>query len=238
MLCPASLLVLGLFPIVFNDFRTKLDVQQKSSSILHCFISSAGVPHLTLEGGPNPHSGHVMVGGRPVCDEGWDALDGAVVCRQLGYYGLDRVTTRSRFGQVSSNFAMDDVHCSGDEKRLEDCPYNPSSTCLASEGAGVVCLPGLEKTFENVLGWLQVLFLSEAPNVSLVGGFSRGEGTVMFNGVPLGGEDWQGWDRAAGEVVCRELGFPGLVRIDHKSDFGTCDWVVMIFYWLNSDTAD
>merc|ERR1711923_621531 len=50
---------------------------------------------LSLVGGPNPHSGNVMVGGLPVCDDGWNDADGSVVCRQLGYYGLDEVTSRS-----------------------------------------------------------------------------------------------------------------------------------------------
>merc|ERR1719309_1792143 len=112
-----------------------------------------------------------MVNGLPVCDDSWDTKDGVVVCRQLGFYGLQEVTTLSRFGRVYSIFAMDDVYCSGDEERLEDCQYNPSDNCDGGEGAGVICIP-------------------EPPplkNVSLVGGYNRGEGSVMLDGFPLGG---------------------------------------------------
>jgi len=94
---------------------------------------------LSLVGGPNPHSGNVMIGGLPVCDDDWDDADGTVVCRQLGYYGLDRVTRGSRFGRVSESFAMDDVRCSGDEESLQDCQFNPSDNCGGEEGAGVIC---------------------------------------------------------------------------------------------------
>ena len=64
----------------------------------------------------DPTQGHVRIGGRPVCDDGWDMKDGAVVCRQLGYIGVLRVTTRSQYGNLTqSNFIMDDVNCAGTE---------------------------------------------------------------------------------------------------------------------------
>ena len=82
-----------------------------------------------------------MVGGLPVCDNQWDAADGEVVCRQLGYIGLDRVTIRSAFGhRVPSVFAMSRVECSGEESSLEECPHNLDNYCNDWWGAGVVCL--------------------------------------------------------------------------------------------------
>jgi Ca2+-binding EF-hand superfamily protein len=97
---------------------------------------------VTLVGnGPEagPGSGNVMVNGAPVCDDGWDMSDGAVVCRQLGFFGIERVTSSSYFGSVSSNFAMDDVQCDGSEARLQDCRYNANDNCGGGEGAGVIC---------------------------------------------------------------------------------------------------
>ena len=73
---------------------------------------------LCLTMSTDPTQGHVTVGGLPVCDDGWDMKDGSVVCRQLGYTGVLRVTTRSQYGNYTeSNFSMDDVNCRGDEVR-------------------------------------------------------------------------------------------------------------------------
>lgn len=38
-----------------------------------------------------------------VCDDEWDAREGQVVCRQLGFNGTSRVTHSSHFGQTASN---------------------------------------------------------------------------------------------------------------------------------------
>ena len=46
------------------------------------------------------HMGNVFVGGRPVCDDGWNMFGASVVCRQLKYYRAERITTGSHFGQV------------------------------------------------------------------------------------------------------------------------------------------
>ena len=47
-----------------------------------------------LRGGED-HEGNVFIGlrgrSKPVCDDSWDANDGIVVCKQLGYHGLVKV---------------------------------------------------------------------------------------------------------------------------------------------------
>ena len=83
-----------------------------------------------------------MIDGEPVCDDNWNNLAGQVVCRELGFRGLKNITVKSRFGQVSDTFGMDDVVCSGGESRLTQCQYQTSDNCGAGEGAGVICLPG------------------------------------------------------------------------------------------------
>ena len=42
---------------------------------------------------------------------------------------------------MSSNFALDDVDCDGDEESLDDCIGDWSNeNCGGGEGAGVVCM--------------------------------------------------------------------------------------------------
>ncbi len=66
-----------------------------------------------LQGGAGPHEGAVMVGGRPVCDDGWDRRDGRVVCRELGYPDVVRTYSESYFGRATMGYAMDNVACTG-----------------------------------------------------------------------------------------------------------------------------
>ena len=54
-------------------------------------------------------SGNVKVGGRPVCDDSWGMEDANVVCRSLGRSRAVRFTRESYFGNVTTNFAMDNV---------------------------------------------------------------------------------------------------------------------------------
>ena len=54
----------------------------------------------------------------------WGLVDAAVVCRQLGYPGVERATKESTFGVVSNKFSMDNVDCGGQEARLQDCQHS------------------------------------------------------------------------------------------------------------------
>ena len=50
-----------------------------------------------------------------------------------------RFTRESAFGQVTDDFAMDNVECNGNEESIQDCTYLPEDNCGPGEGAGVVC---------------------------------------------------------------------------------------------------
>ena len=62
-----------------------------------------------------------------------------MVCRQLGFQGAIKFTTRSAFGTVPTLFAFDNVRCNGNETSLNDCPHLNTDDCSLEEGAGVVC---------------------------------------------------------------------------------------------------
>jgi len=99
--------------------------------------------HVELRYGDGYSSGNVFAVNSngilgPVCDDNWDSNDARVVCRQLGFnYGTSK--SGSYFGDVPSDFAMDEVGCVGNEATLQDCSYRTSDDCGRSEGAGVIC---------------------------------------------------------------------------------------------------
>ena len=73
-------------------------------------------------------------------DDDWDTMDAKVICRMLGFDPTNSVATvRSAFGEVSSNFILDDVRCEGTETNILLCTRSKRENCGPTEGAGVVC---------------------------------------------------------------------------------------------------
>ena len=84
-------------------------------------------------------SGNVFVNGGPVCDDEWDQRDAEVVCRMLFNVSALAATTDSLFGRVGEDFSMDEVNCTGHEKKITDCQHETEDNCRPWNAAGVVC---------------------------------------------------------------------------------------------------
>ena len=76
--------------------------------------------------------GQVIINNRPVCDQDWDDVDAGVLCRMLGY-AAGRATTGSQFGEMTSNYLMTEVRCSGTELSLLDCPHSRLASCASDQ---------------------------------------------------------------------------------------------------------
>jgi len=163
--------------------------------------------NVCLGGRGSGNSGNVMVDGHPVCDDEWGLEDAAVVCRQLGFPGVERATKESEFGSVSSSFRMDNVRCRGNETDLTDCYHKTGDDCDGTEAAGVVCAEdGLDIPDD----------CREEDKLCLVGGTSV-SGNVYYGGHPV---CHNGWDFPDANVVCRALGFSGATNFTIRSHFG------------------
>jgi len=164
--------------------------------------------NVCIEGGRHPHEGNVIVDGKPVCDDNWGLEDAAVVCRYLGFPGVEKATAESVFGTVSAEYSMDKVQCIGNETSLSDCYHRKKDACYGNEGAGVVCAT-------KSVGLLPSCLAED--EVCLVGGSSPSSGNVYIGGHPV---CHNGWDFPDANVVCKSLGFIGATDFTTKSVFG------------------
>ncbi|XP_068583968.1 neurotrypsin isoform X1 [Cebidichthys violaceus] len=76
-----------------------------------------------------------------VCDDDWNDVNAAVVCRQLGFTGVAKARSMAYFGEGQGPIHLDNVRCSGTEMSLGQCPAvgQDSQDCRHSEDAGVIC---------------------------------------------------------------------------------------------------
>ncbi|XP_041722692.1 neurotrypsin-like isoform X3 [Coregonus clupeaformis] len=76
-----------------------------------------------------------------VCDDGWNDINAAVVCRQLGFVGVSKARSMAYFGEGQGLIHLDNVRCTGAEASLGECPAEGEDAhdCRHSEDAGVIC---------------------------------------------------------------------------------------------------
>ncbi|XP_034069097.1 neurotrypsin-like isoform X1 [Gymnodraco acuticeps] len=106
-------------------------------------IAPSTGPLVRLVGGSSRKEGRVEVylhgDWGSICDSGWNDLNAAVVCRQLGH-SLGAVAAGG-FGQGKGPIHLDQVRCTGKEEFLGECPSLGQSTqsCRRRVDAGVKC---------------------------------------------------------------------------------------------------
>ena len=103
----------------------------------------ADIEPIRLFGGKNNSEGRLEIFRNnhwgTVCNDEFDMADGGVVCRQLGYPGVEAVVAPSVFGAGHQSIMLDDVRCVGDELNITSCPRNIPHNCDHSQDVGVIC---------------------------------------------------------------------------------------------------
>ncbi|XP_029968682.1 macrophage receptor MARCO [Salarias fasciatus] len=74
-----------------------------------------------------------------ICDDSFGNLDGAVICKMLGF---SSVVTTFTATPGSGDIWLDDLHCTGTETDIFDCPHSAVGThnCAHTEDVGVQCV--------------------------------------------------------------------------------------------------
>ncbi|XP_068144601.1 lysyl oxidase homolog 2B [Drosophila tropicalis] len=218
------------------EHHSSLDqARQERQRLVQTYIKTLNKEEgaLRLVGGETEYEGNIEVLHNhkwgAICDDEWDAAEGEIVCRQLGFPGMQRYTRSGYFGAARRRFWMDNLFCEGHELELTECHFEGwgENDCDPSEAAGVVCYPPLNAV--NIFQ-PQPLLSADLPKypihpssrlyVRLRGGRSRDEGRVE---VRLNGNRWgsicaDGWSLLEANVVCRQLGL-GYAREAFQTDF-------------------
>uniref|UniRef100_A0A146LUF5 Lysyl oxidase 2 n=1 Tax=Lygus hesperus TaxID=30085 RepID=A0A146LUF5_LYGHE len=213
--------------LVVEIFTIGLDASKKAEIVMKRLKTRRRSTTIRLRGGRSPHEGNVEIFHKgvwgSVCDDEWDSNDGAVVCRQLGYPAVLRVTHNSQFGNPVGSYWMDNVYCDGSESVLKKCRFDGwgKNDCGPDEAAGVICVKNAEKNIENTLQYnetqlddssrpKQLVEISSLTNfrLRLAGGRHTNEGRVELQS---GDNEWglicgDGWSLLEANVVCRILG--------------------------------
>ena len=77
-----------------------------------------------------------------VCDDGWNEVNGEVVCRILGYEGVNSSSV-SHFS-TDVNYRLNYIDCAGGEESLLNCSYSlyTQNFCSVYEHIYISCIPG------------------------------------------------------------------------------------------------
>ncbi|XP_034254950.1 lysyl oxidase homolog 3B-like [Thrips palmi] len=247
------LAVLAVQAVLPESQRHRHLRRDKKAALVKKLLKKSRISEATvrLVGGRAANEGNVEIHhlGKwgAVCDDEWDAQDAVVVCRQLGFDGVRRVTHSSAYGPARRRFWMDNVLCEGHEDELAHCRTAEgwgSSDCDHTESAGVVCLDpdldghgdGLGDGRRGGGGGQAAQEGAAAPrrkpktrikdaaggrlHVRLAGGRTEEEGRVE---VRAKGGEWSavcgdGWSLLEAGVVCRDLGL-GYASAAVQTDF-------------------
>nr|XP_034491742.1 deleted in malignant brain tumors 1 protein [Marmota flaviventris] len=154
-----------------------------------------------------------------VCDDSWSIEDAHVVCRQLGCGLALSALPGASFSPGSGRILLDDVHCTGSEASLEQCPHGSWFThnCGHHEDAGVICSGDTAGGSSSPLA----LAPADLPGVRLADGKHPCEGRVeIYHNGTWGTVCDDLWSLPAAQVVCQQLGCGAALAAPRSSLFG------------------
>ena len=77
---------------------------------------------------------------KAMCDDEWNLIAAAVVCRQLNLGPPVSIYSHST-GRLNVQYGIESVICDGTESNIAECNYTTDHDCYRHEIAGVTCSP-------------------------------------------------------------------------------------------------
>ncbi|XP_072167287.1 scavenger receptor cysteine-rich domain-containing group B protein-like [Diadema setosum] len=160
-----------------------------------------------------------------ICNNDWTFNNSKVACRQLRYQEVDL----SSYGYGSAPFYLTNISCSGSEDELSDCGnvvlvdsnycpgyYEVDIACSYSEVEPTTIPPST--TFPSTTTTSN----AEEGDLRLAGSSWSGRGRVeIYHNNEWGTVCDDGWGQDEAEVVCRQLGFGGVIYLSESFGPGT-----------------
>ncbi|XP_011669130.2 deleted in malignant brain tumors 1 protein [Strongylocentrotus purpuratus] len=175
-------------------------------------VTCAELP-VRLVGSSSPNEGRVQLyhegSWGTICDDQWDMEDATVVCRMLGYPTATEALYGAPFpvrGDVPlGDVLVDQVQCNGDETHISKCGHRGfrQVSCDHTEDAGVIC--GGKRDFGARL--------ADGPDAA------QGRVELFYFGA-WGTACHLEWTSADSLVLCKMLGYPGVLDTAYFSSYG------------------
>lgn len=210
--------------------KTERHCSHTSDTCLVCYNSRYQNSEIALEltGSQVPYAGRVKVRYQGVwgtfCSDEWQHEIAEVICRQLGFDGVELDLTLNNIDEYNRPKIYDvgpgpvwfrSSGCKGHEKNLSECDLTEDRYCL-EDNVELIC------KMENVS-------VNEFA-VRLHGGSHSNEGRVeVFYGGLWGTVRTSKWDLTDAMVFCRQLGFPKAQATSYKQN----DLSKQVFWFSN-----
>jgi lysyl oxidase-like protein 2/3/4 len=144
-----------------------------------------------------------------ICDDGFDALEGNIMCRRLGYGTVKTITGPGGYGRGAGKIHFTQIRCTGTEDRIEDCASTmgtQAEQCGHARDVGFECnTPDTSQCSNDTL--YNVGMKEDGDHTYPVIRGESGWGVLCYNDTtPV-------VTREVGEVICRQTRRQFLTRI-------------------------
>merc|ERR1719186_1629489 len=182
-----------------EDCQKDYDSYSSSDSMGGVCNGEEEIGDLRLVGGKDSSAGDILLGKKGMTCNPWEfrKTNLEVICRELGYSGVVRMTRYSAFtdSYMEENMRTKKFKCTGNEKKLADCPVftGSSGDCWDGKLYGVVCAKdgeaGLDQGLSDLLDFPRTSMAWEKGGRFLLIADANGDGKLTLEELATKGKE-------------------------------------------------